>query len=442
MLFLLPATLALASCASYSARTEQAFSEFSRGDFEAAAEAYADPATTGSPFLAGAEAGMAALAGGDWEGAQAPFDAAAEAVREVEERGLASPEALGESLLAFTVNESLATYSGEGYERVQLHAALALTYLARGNLEGVWVEARLANKLLEGEEALYEKKYRAGGLGHFVSALAYELLERYDEAFIDYERMAAKGVGVELAGRAMVRIASRLHYSDRLPQLIEQYGADLERPADVASIVLVAAVGTGPFKVAHTITIPTGDGLLRWSVPGYQSRDQAGVVLELGITGATSVQASVIEDIDQVARENLEDRIAWLAVRSAVRAGLKRELTQQLERRQGAAGFALGTILTLATEQADTRAWQTLPHSWQAARLFVEPGRHEVVLKSRGEQRILGTYELEAGETLFVLARTLGGRLYPYAIGGLRIDAPATPITAAPAGEPEPIIEP
>lgn len=438
MLLLLPATLAFASCATYSARTEQAFAEFSQGEFEVAAATYADPEVTGSPFLAGAEAGMAALAGGDWEGAQEHLDAAAAAVKGIEDRGIASPQALGENLLSFTLNESLATYEGEGFERVQLHAALALTYLARGDLDGVWVEARRANELLESEEALYKKKYKAGGLGHFVSALAYELLDRQDEAFIDYERMAEKGVGTELAGRAMVRIANQLHYTDRLPQLAERYGADLERPQEAASIVLIAAVGMGPFKEQTTITIPTGDGLLRWSVPRYVSRDQAGQVVELGITGSTSVRASVIEDIDQVARENLEDRIAWLATRSAVRSVIKRELTQKLESDHGFAGFVIGTVFTIATENADTRAWQTLPHSWQAARLFVEPGQHEVVLKSRGEQRVLGTFELEPGETLIVLARTLAGRLYPHTLGGLRVDAPAP---ASPDSI-EPLIEP
>ena len=98
-------------------------------------------------------------------------------------------------------------------------------------------------------------------------------------------------------------------------------------------------------------------------------------------------------------------------------------------------GFLAGSLLTIATEQADTRAWQTLPHSWQAARLFVEAGRHEIVLGGMGKQRVLGTFDLEAGETLIVLARTLGNRLYPHTIGGLRVDAPA-PVEPAPSIEP------
>jgi len=438
MLLLLPAGFALASCVSYPDRTKEAFQEFRRGDFDAAARSYADEKTTGSEFLSGAEAGLAALAGGDWDGAQQHLDRAAEAVRDVEDRALVSVESLGESLVALTINESLATYEGEGFERVQLHAALALTYLARGDLDGVWVEARRANALLESEEQLYEKKYRAGGLGHFVSALAYEMLERYDEAYIDYERMVEKDVGTDLAGRAMVRIASRLNYSDALPGLVERFGPDLQRPPDAAQIVLVGAVGLGPYKQAETLTIPTKDGLLQWSVPSFVSRDQGSGVLELSITGSTPLRASVIENVDTIARENLSDRIAWLAARTAVRSLLKRELTRQLAKDHDWVGQIAGDIFVLATEHADTRAWQTLPHTWQAARLFVAPGRHEVVVAGSGERRVLGTYELEAGETMIVLARDLGGKLYPHAIGGLRVDAPApenapaNPATTAP----------
>jgi hypothetical protein len=38
-----------------------------------------------------------------------------------------------------------------------------------------------------------------------------------------------------------------------------------------------------------------------------------------------------------------------------------------------------------------------------------------------GERRPLGTYALEPGETMIVLARTVGGRLYAYPLGGVEI---------------------
>ena len=419
---LLLAASCAAGCAGYPERTAAALSAFEAGRFEPAFAAFADPETTGGGFLQRAEAGTVALTAGDWERAQGEFHAATGAVEAIEERALVGPQQLGESLLAFTLNEGAAAYEGEGYERVQVHAALAMTYLAQGNLDGVFVEAKRANQLLEGEEQLYEKEYAAGGLGHFVSALAYELLEQYDQAYIDYQRMVDKGVGVELAGKALVRIASRLRYDDALPGLVERFGQDPERPPVAASVVVIAGLGLGPFKRATTLPVPTPDGILQWSVPAFQRRPQGVVGLTLRSYGAGAVETSAIEDVAKVSEENLNDRIGWLAARSAVRAIMKRELTQKLGREHGIGGQIVGDLFMLATERADLRAWLTLPDSWHAARLWVAPGEHELALEATGgEARVLGTFALEAGETMIVLARTLGGRVYAHPIGGLRI---------------------
>lgn len=430
---LLAALLPLAACATYPQKTAKALTSFEAGRFDAALADYSDPDTTGSDFLRRAEAGMVALTAGEWERAQSELQAAAGTVQDIEERALVGPEKLGEGLLAFTLNEGLAAYQGEGYERVQLHAALAMTYLAQGDLDGVWVEARRANQLLEGEERLYEKRYAAGGLGHLVSALSYELLEQYDQAYIDYERMLEKGVGEELAGRAVVRIASQLRYDDELERWVERFGPDAERPEGAAQVVVIAGVGLGPFKRETTLPIPTGDGVLQWSIPRLQRRGQLvqGLVLR---SGEGAVQTTVVEDVAKVSEENLSDRIGWLAARSAVRAIMKRELTQGLAKNYDLAGMIAGDIFTVLTERADLRAWQTLPDSWHAARLWVAPGEHDLTLEALGGQTVsLGRFSLDRGETMVVLARTLAGRVYAHPIGGLRILAEARAAEAAAA---------
>jgi hypothetical protein len=131
----------------------------------------------------------------------------------------------------------------------------------------------------------------------------------------------------------------------------------------------------------------------------------------------------VVEDVTAVARENLADRIAWLAARSAIRSVLKRELTQHLQEQQGIWGRILGDVFAFVTERADLRAWQTLPDSWQAARVFLPAGTHEIAVSARGgEQCVLGAFELAQGETMFVFGRTIGSRLYAHPVGGRRVD--------------------
>src|SRR6185503_8537620 len=101
--------------------------------------------------------------------------------------------------------------------------------------------------------------------------------------------------------------------------------------------------------------------------------------------------------------------LAWLAAKSAIRAVLKRELTQQLEEQGGYWGRILGDLFTFVTERADLRCWRTLPNTWQAARVFLPPGRHDILVATNaGQSAELGTYELEPGETMFVFVRTAG----------------------------------
>ncbi|MBJ02164.1 MAG: hypothetical protein CMK00_04745 [Planctomycetes bacterium] len=413
------ATVLAASCASYPDKTADAMVAFESGRLAGAQALFAAQETTDSPFLRGAEAGTVALARGQWKTAVEELGAAAAVVEEAEDAALVSPEAAGKALLQWTVNESWQAYLGEGYERVYLHGGLALAYLALGQLEDVLVEVKRGNALLEAEEELYESSYGAGGLGHFLSAVAYELMGEREEAFIDYRRLEAKNQGQPLVGRALVRLARETQQRDLEASLAERYGADFERPRDAASIVVIAGVGLGPRKAADTMDVVTEGGLLRWSVPRLVGRPQPVSHLELAVDGAPGIRTSVIEQVTRVARANLQDRLGWLATRSVVRSFLKLHLTETLEDKYRGWGRVLGDLISLTTERADLRAWQTLPDTWQACRLFIAPGAHALSLAADGGRSAdLGTRELNAGETVFVLARSIGRRLYAYTIGG------------------------
>jgi hypothetical protein len=446
--------LLCASCVSFVDRTPAAVADFEAGRFDEARTALSNPKVVDSPFLRGAERGTIDLVDGRWEDAQAGFDAAVESVRELEERAVLGLAELGEQASSLVVNEGVKEYQGEGYERVLVHTSLALTYLARGNLDGVYVEVRRANKLLETEEGLYSKQYAAGGFGHLISALCYELQGRFDDAYIDYKRMVEKGVGTELAGKAVTRLAARLRRDDELPGWIEKFGPPVELPADTASVVVLGGVGLGPYKIEETTQLMTGAGLAQFSVPRFVPRPTYTTAFDLSVDGGAPLRSTEVESIDTVASENLADRMAWLAGRSLLRGAIKlvatHAISESVAREHGeAAGVAallVGSLITAATERADTRCWRTLPSAWHGGRLWVSPGEHTVTLSAVGGETVeLGRYRLERGETLFVIARSLGSRLYAHAIGGVRLDLPPdgpTPLLdsapESPAGAPAP----
>ncbi len=426
----------LAGCKSYGERTRGAYDDFRAGRFEPAIEAYSKKSLTGSSFLAGAEAGMVALAAGDWDAALRQLASAAEAVAEYERQALVSPEGAARSIASFALNESVLEYRGEGYERVQLHTGLALAYFAKGLLEDARVEVRRANALLESEEELYEKEYAAGGLGHFLSAVSYELALEPDQAYIDYERMHEKGLGGELVTRSLARLARALGRDEETRRWEEQYGRPESLPDGAACVILIAGVGMGPFKVEGTLPIPTPEGLLQWSVPSYQRNPQPIAALVLAAPrDELSARSVLVENVSDVAKKNLDDRLLWLVTKSTARAFLKREATRALEDEHGTAGRIAGDLFTFFSERADLRAWQTLPDTWQAARLYVEAGDHRLRLEAPGGESIdLGTFALDPGETMFVFARTIGQRVYAHPVGGVRVDPDAPP-----AGPPNPV---
>jgi hypothetical protein len=407
------------SCQSYRQRTEAAFADYERGQFAVAERQYADPKTTDSDFLRGAEAGMSALSGGNFAAARQHFEIAAEAVRQIERTALADPEQLGEQLLSWAVNDTWLTYEGEGYERALLHSARAIAHLMSGDLDGARVEVRQANALLESEERLYKKEYRAGGLGHFLSGLTYELAGRPDDAYIDYKRLEKKDLGRDLYAPALARLARELGNDEDLELWRQRYSVEAKDTKGLASIVVLAAVGSGPYKVETGITIPIPEGVVQWTVPAFTRRPQTSGPVQLLVEGVeTPIETVVLEDVARVAKENLDDRLAWLATKSAVRAMLKYQLTRELGRDHGTLGTIAGVLFTVITERADLRCWMTLPDSWQASRLFLPAGAWPLSVRAGAQTQPLGRFELAPGETMFVFVRTLGSQTNAYHVGG------------------------
>ncbi|MDF1837176.1 MAG: hypothetical protein P1V35_04855 [Planctomycetota bacterium] len=421
VLLSLVATL-LVSCATYVEKTSEAMGAFRNGQFDRAEALFADKERIGSTFLSGAEAGLVCLTAGDFEGAIEYLTAAAAFSEEAEDASLVDPESLVESLASWTLSEGTTDYMGEGYERVMVHACLGLAYLAQGKVDDLLVEVRRSNDLLAAEESLYETEYQAGGFAHFLSALGYELRGEYDEAYIDYQAMNDKGVGKELVGPMLVRLSQAMRRSEDINRFVDEFGQPEPIPQGAAKIILLAGVGLGPMKHETRLDVPTGDGIFSWAVPSFSRQQNFDTSLEIS-TDDLAASSVIVEDVNGVATKNLDDRIAMLSVKSAVRGALKVKLTRELEKKHGSVGFLAGQLFSMATERADLRSWLTLPSTWQAARLYPQPGITTIRLRAVGGESIeLGTFDLAPGETIFVLARNLGPRLHAHVLGGSQVD--------------------
>lgn len=433
----LAAVSALSGCASYTERTSGALSAFRSGQFDAAVGRFEDTEVTGSVFLSQAEAGMVSLVAGDWSAARKYLGEAARLSDEFADAGPLDPESVVEALGSLVLNDSQRDYEGEGFERVYAHATLGLAYLAEGLVDDLLVEVRRADKLLTREEQLYEADYRAGGLGHFLSAVAYGLKGEPDQALLDYRRMVDKGVGLELAGPELSLLATRLRRDGEFAQHLEQYPpapwpGGLEEGEAPAEVVVIGGAGLAPFKVEQRLDFFTPNGVVSLTAPAYMDRGggEGGFILS-ALESSADVRTAVIERVGEVARANLQDRLGAIALRTGLRNVARFALRNGIEEEHGTGAALAFDLVGVLLERADVRSWLTLPNTWHAARLRLPAGVHTLELSSlSGGFSPLGTYDLEPGETLIVLARSFDQRLFAHVLGGRRSD---TPTAADPA---------
>ena len=110
------------------------------------------------------------------------------------------------------------------------------------------------------------------------------------------------------------------------------------------------------------------------------------------------------ENINAIAFKTLEDRFLRQMGASLLRLGIKKVAEYKLSQENEALG-ALATITNAATEKADTRNWQTLPHSIYYARIPLNKGQNEVVLNTSSGKGAAGntlfTFEGRAGRMQF-----------------------------------------
>jgi len=137
---------------------------------------------------------------------------------------------------------------------------------------------------------------------------------------------------------------------------------------------------------------------------------------------------NTFEDIETIARRNLQDRLAWIAAKAATRAAAKGVVTHQLFQEEEWVGALLGTLFTLLTEQADLRSWLTLPRDIQWLRRPLEPGVYDFGIELVGpggkvvEHSDLGRYELRPGERVICNVRSVNRSSFSYLGGGRKVE--------------------
>lgn len=278
------------------------------------------------------------------------------------------------------VNDTTQDYAGEPHERALLHVLRALNYAYQQRIDDAVVEARKVTAFLEQHgERVGMKTYRDDGFAHYLSALLFEDQGRLDDARIS--RAAAE------------RAYARYERDYRTPA--PRFGLPARGPAD-GELVFVHYNGKVPLRGSKRTSVPVGrkktvremaqsgsdeeSAELAVAIPTIE--EQPYVIRSSAVrVGAARAGTVKVEPIAEITTKALEDELPAMKARAAARAAAKGAAYGAAEGAASASklgGVVAGAGLSAASafEEADTRAWATLPAEIRMARVILPEGTH------------------------------------------------------------------
>jgi hypothetical protein len=358
---------------------------------------------------------------------------------------------------SFLTNPNRIEYAGEDHEHLLLLYYKALNYLKLENYVSALVECRRLNLRLQSLSEKYksEKRYSQDAFIHNLMGIIYDASGDKSNAYVayknaveiyetDYQSFFNLQVPLQLK-KDLLRVAYLNGFDSDL-EYFEQKFELKHQPSESkgGELIYFWHNGLSPIKAEWSVNFVTsesgGGGVIfandelglqfpffnqnsntsnsdisdlevfRVAFPKYVERkplfDQA--MIELN---TKTVELEIAEDINAIAFKTLKERMVWEMSKSLLRAALKKSLEEQLEKKNEGLGLALG-IFNAVTEKADTRNWQTLPHSIFYARIQLEEGENQVKLNMKNTansyQKIeTFIFEGRPGKTVFHAFQTL-----------------------------------
>lgn len=315
---------------------------------------------------------------------------------------------------ALITNPEVKPYRPEDFEIIMINVYKALNYLKLNDLEGALVEARRINirlKQLNDKFPDHKSRYQQDAFAHLLMGWIYDASNDYNNAFIayrnafniyesDYKRFfnitAPQQLKIDLVRTARLSglIQESEEYATRF-KLLTQNIQPLE-----SNILFLWMNGLAPYKsewgvnfildtqkngvvvfnnqelgLSFPFYLPIGNSdnslanveAIRVAFPKYVERKP--ICSDAVIAyNKQRYPLEIVEDINAIAFKSLHDRMirefATSLLRVATKQGIKQVATQQNDW----LGFAVG-LANAMTEKADTRNWQTLPHSISFCRI-------------------------------------------------------------------------
>lgn len=350
---------------------------------------------------------------------------------------------------AYLTNPTVTVYRGEDHEHLMVLYYKAMNFLKMGRHEEALVECRRLNIRLQQLSDRYssESKYRRDAFIHLLMGIIYQADSDWNNAFIAYRNayeiyeedyMRLFGVGAPDQLKAdLLTAAWKTGFTEEFELYKAKFGWENFKVTNPdAELVFFWHNGLGPVKdewsinfvvnresdnmflfsnpdmnMRYSFYVGNDDDrtrlnnleIFRVAFPRYLERPVYYTSAAIEADGST-YPLQLGQDISRVAVKCLQERMSLEFSKSLLRVAIKKSLEYAARKEDRTFGALIGAI-NAATEKADTRNWQTLPHSIYYTRVPLRQQENPVVLRlSRGGDQLHEyrfTYSAEKGQTLF-----------------------------------------
>ena len=434
----------LSSCATYYQQHYDFNSEFEKGDLPRALEVLQKKeslANSKSKFLYFVNNGLLLSIMGKYEASNEFFERAFLFGEDFHVNYF--HEATG-----YFTNPNISVYRGEDHEHLMLLYFKAINYLKMNKPQEALVECRRLNIRLNQLSDKYksERKYQRDAFVHNLMGIIYQSTRDYNNAFIayrnaldiyekDYEDLFSISAPLQLK-KDLMNTAWWTGFVKEFREYQDRFGMQdyvPERPE--AELVFFWHNGLSPVKSEWNINfvidhrsdnmvVFTNEQLgiafpfridesreksdlkrleiFRVAFPKYEERAEYYQRAFLQADSVT-VPLELSEDISKIAFHSLKERMVLEFSKGLLRAALKKATELGIKKEDEGLAALIGVVNAL-TEKADTRNWQTLPHSIYYARVPLRTGQNNLNFSISAGDDIVDyafSYQAARAQTLF-----------------------------------------
>lgn len=312
---------------------------------------------------------------------------------------------------ALLTNDSVIAYTPAPYEMSMVHSYKALNYVYQNDVEGALVEVRRANKVqvdaLSENQGTIDDAVKAAqqqypdmdalmkdvkngfqnAFTFYLSGLLYESSKQYDDAYIDYKKALEINPENSYLQQTILRLAKRQGFNDDYAQLAKRFGDFKNSPTGQGEVIVLVEQGLVPKKQQFSLRLPifTSRGDARFyslALPVYKNTPYTAQFDKIELATQTLPLKPLVH-IEALAAKTLQEQTPARVSRQVLRLVAKEKVRAELARSGGDVGNILANIYNLASEQADTRSWLTLPNQISVARSFISEGSHSLTLDAQ-----------------------------------------------------------